>query len=173
MLLGREARRSRCVSAQRIWCVCGVCYARFNSQSHCSAVWSDFGGKREVEDMGHPERTAMREFREETTVDASFEPGTAPCLWNPGGRYLLFLVDIATLPHLRTQLHPTAIKTEYCWSLATRVVAAARGIGPGETLEGRAAPSADAPVTVPNVELFFFFCSTIARLEVDALTRLQ
>lgn len=108
----------------------------------------------------------MREFEEETGLRAPFVPGTVPCVWNATGSYLLYLVDVETVPHFPLQLRPSSVKSAVCWLPAAQVVAAARAPPGRVLLQGRALPSADASVTEPAVELFMFFAMTIARLEL-------
>ena len=78
--------------------------------------WSDFGGKRKVDDEGC-ERTALREFNEEShgifsdqlenfySVLSSSE--RLPCAWIPEGKYLLFLVEIPPHPPLEDFIYST------------------------------------------------------------------
>lgn len=61
--------------------------------------WVEFGGKIEDEDEGVPERTALREFREETGGQFSVQPDLHEAvIWNRACKYLLYLGRVNEVP---------------------------------------------------------------------------
>jgi len=63
---------------------------------HGSVWWLAFGGKIEPHDEGNPQRTALREYREESGHALGEPHMLARPLWEPRAKYLLFC---ARIPH--------------------------------------------------------------------------
>jgi hypothetical protein len=127
-------------------------------------AWSDFGGKVEQLDGGDPWVTAVREFREETEplqlpwVPADSESG--PAVWNPGGKYVLFLSPSPSFLVPATRVFDKALeKRQFAWVRAKDALEYAldKTMPP---LNGYAEPSENAP-PVALVHLFRFFASTL------------
>lgn len=125
-------------------------------------VWSDFGGKKELIDLGHPEATALREFQEEAPM--FFKSESLPtiekdtfCVWNHSGKYVLYVVPVSALD-CSVAPHEDAEKTAFAWIRMDDAFNAVFS-SPMTLLEGRHSPNAS--VGVADLELFWFFATTL------------
>ena len=144
----------------RSWFLLGRDAMRNNDEM----AWSDFGGKWDKADGRDPWVTAAREFCEETRVLGltwmPSEETAGPVVWNPEGKYLLFLAPSPSIVVPATRVFDkTEEKRQFAWVHAKEAVMYALDKNM-PAIKGYAEPSENAPPVV-HIHLFRFFATTL------------